>query len=377
MLTIDTITPFLLERGLVDLAWIVGGHLTIREAARRNRNIQVNGPNGTGLFLKQPDPSAERGHDSLRREADFYRLCRELPAISEVLRFLPRMIHDDYATATSVFELIHDAVPIRTLINDELGHDITLDATGAIGQTLGTVHRIFGAAFMSENLGASGLTSKLPWMLSLHKPKPEMLSTLSAASLETLRIVQTDRGTFDRLEALRREWENKTVIHGDIKFDHFLIDRAKATPNHAGPPVWIVDWETVGIGDPACDLAGALHDFLVNWVLSMPLSDGMNAAEISERAAVPLADLRKLSRAMWSGYRAGANLSATESDRLLLRAVKYSAARLIQSAFEISQEAERVPGRAVILLQLSANLLAEPELGQMQLYGIPVGSLVS
>jgi hypothetical protein len=377
MLTVDSVTSYLLERRLIDHSWIVGGELTIHDAARRNRNIQVQGPDGAGLFVKQPDATEEGGPATLRREANFYRFCRDSLAVSEVLRFLPPMIHDDSASATLVLELIPNAVSIRTLVRDQASEDQILDATCAIGHALGTVHRLFGAAYLNEGRRFVGFASKLPWILSLQKPKPAILANLSAANFELLRIVQADEGIFNRLEALRGRWEIKTVIHGDVKFEHFLIDPSGATLAQNRFPVWIVDWEMVGLGDSAWDLAGALSDLLFNWVSSMPIGDSATAEELFERATVPLADWRTLSRAMWSGYRAGACLFPVESDRLLLRAVKYSAARLIQSVFEISHEAERLSGRAVILLQLAANLLAEPELGQMQLYGIPLGSLMS
>jgi Phosphotransferase enzyme family len=377
MLTVDTVTPFLLGLGLIDRKWIVDGTLTVYDAARRNRNLWIEGPDGTGLFLKQPDESAERGHATLRQEAVFYRLCRELPALGEVMHFLPHMIHEDSPTATLVLELVPNAVSIRTLIQDHDGQDTAVRASRAIGRTMGAIHRTFRAMDLEHDPRFSQLGRNLPWALTIDQPKTEMLAYLSAANFETLRVIQAELGSINYLGALRSQWEAKTVIHGDIKLDHFLISSSRRTRDEADAPAWIVDWEMVGIGDPAWDLAGALHDFLVNWVLSMPLSESMSADDMFRQAKFSLADSRKLSQATWSGYRDGANLAGADADRLLLRAVKYSAARLIQSAFEIAQEADRLPGHAVILLQLSANLLAEPERGQIQLYGISVGSIAS
>ena len=41
------------------------------------------------------------------------------------------------------------------------------------------------------------------------------------------------------------------------------------------------------------------------------------------------------------------------------------------AAHELSLEQEELPAQAVLLLQLGANLLADPESGQVQIYGIP------
>jgi hypothetical protein len=67
-----------------------------------------------------------------------------------------------------------------------------------------------------------------------------------------------------------------------------------------------------------------------------------------------------------------ADLDRVAAEDLLGRVVPFSAARLIQSAFEMLVGAERLAGPAVLLLQVAANLLAEPERGRLQLYGIPM-----
>ncbi len=55
MLSVDDATAFLVERGLIDPAWIIDGVLTIKSAARRNRNLRVE---GAGRWL--PDQAARQ-----------------------------------------------------------------------------------------------------------------------------------------------------------------------------------------------------------------------------------------------------------------------------------------------------------------------------
>jgi hypothetical protein len=133
---------------------------------------------------------------------------------------------------------------------------------------------------------------------------------------------------------------------------------------------WIVDWETAQLGDPAWDLAGALQDFLVVWVLSMPLSVELTSSERIARAARPLADLRPPIAGLWEEYRRTARLEPDDADKFLDRAVRYSAARLIQTVYELLFMEPIVAGPSVLLLQIAANLLAEPLRGQVELFGI-------
>lgn len=61
MLNVDSLAWYLLDRALIDVSWIIDSNLTIRSVARRNRNLKVEGPRGSGLFLKQADYPAQGG----------------------------------------------------------------------------------------------------------------------------------------------------------------------------------------------------------------------------------------------------------------------------------------------------------------------------
>ena len=74
MLDVDNAVPYLIEHGLIQLDWILSGELTIRSAARRNRNLRVEGPGGAGCFVKQPDSLVSPGGKTLRERGRFLRV---------------------------------------------------------------------------------------------------------------------------------------------------------------------------------------------------------------------------------------------------------------------------------------------------------------
>ena len=88
-------------------------------------------------------------------------------------------------------------------------------------------------------------------------------------------------------------------------------------------------------------------------------------------AGYPWGILQMYLRTFWQGYRRTAGLSPDEANATLLRAVAYSGARLVQTAYEVSQAWNTMPARSVLLLQASANLLADAESAQVKFYGIP------
>jgi Phosphotransferase enzyme family len=373
MLSVDGATAFLLERGLIDPAWIIDGVLTIRTVARRNRNLRVEGPGGTGFLIKQPDNPGEGDHDPLRREAAFHRFCTEETALRAISTFMPRLVSSDNAETLLVFDLIAEATSLWSRLQAGAEEQVTVDAARMLGQALGTLHRNLCLSDWQDDPRLARLQRDLPWVLGVHQPVPSMLADLSRASLAIVGILQKEEGLGEQLERLAGRWRPGSVIHGDIRLDNVLI--RPQVQGHEDRPVelWIADWEAVGFGDPAWDVAGALQDFLVYWVFSMPMSDELTAEQMIAQARVPLEGLRGALRALWWGYKAGASLGVSVADDLLLRAVALSAARLIQTAYELSSGSDRLAGPPVVLLQIAANLLTEPERGQIELYGIPSG----
>jgi hypothetical protein len=135
----------------------------------------------------------------------------------------------------------------------------------------------------------------------------------------------------------------------------------------------LVDWEFIQRGDPAWDLAGALQDFVVFWVNTLPAESGTTEADLERlisRAPYPWVVIQPALRAFWQGYRVAADLDAGSGSVLLLRAVQFSCARLIQAAIEMTQETSWLPLQAVLLLQIASNLLDDPGAAQVQFYGI-------
>ncbi|MFI5454280.1 MAG: phosphotransferase [Isosphaerales bacterium] len=374
MLNVDSAIPYLLERGLIDPDWIINGDLTIRCAARRNRNLRIEGPSGAGFLIKQADELAHGGHLTLSNEAAFHEFCRHEPAVAQVTELVAGIAFRDRERSLHALELVVGAVSLRSYHCAQDADGFPDGPSRALGQALGTVHRVFRLPAFAEHPRLAWLRDHLPGALQQHRPSPATLATLSPAGARMLRILQDHTDLGDQLDRLGSRWRPDTVIHGDIKSDNILVRPVRQEPDDASVEVLIVDWEFVQIGDPAWDLAGALHDYLIFWTSSMPLGPTHSAEEMVDQARYPLEVLRPAIRAFWEGYLSTAEVGLSQADDLLRRAVLFSAARLIQAAHELCVREEEILAQAVILMQISANLLAEPESGQVHLYGVPLGT---
>jgi aminoglycoside phosphotransferase (APT) family kinase protein len=361
----------LLASGQIPPGWIIDGNLTFRHASTRNCNLRVEGPGGVGFFLKQPADPLLGGARTLRNEAAFYNFCASEPAASPVARYLPRLAYRDVSRSVHALELVPNARTLEALLRQDPAAGCLVEAMRELGRALGTLHRVFRLPGLADDARLSGLERTVPWALKAGRPAPGMLAILSPASCRVFQIIQQEQGMEARLDELRARWRAETMIHGDVRCDNILVQTIERSRRHAGQPIWIIDWEHVQVGDAAWDLAGVLGEILGAWTSSMPVGPGVSPDEMTARAHCPLTSLRPGLMACWEGYRSAAGLLRAENEQLINRAVAYSAARLIQAAYEHSAERDVLPAQAVIMLQISANLLADPALGQAHLYGLP------
>ncbi|HEX8179666.1 MAG TPA: phosphotransferase [Pyrinomonadaceae bacterium] len=370
MLSIENALPYLLDRGLITPQSVLDGELLIASAARRNRNLRVTRKDGVSYLIKQPDDPTYGGAYTLRCEASFYTFCQNELAAAPLLPFLPRMMYFDAERSLLALELFEDAEPLWKQYSKSDAVNFPGYIASALGRAMGVLHKTLRwpvSAGADKQL--NWLRRDVPWVMQVHKPGPEVLSNISPANYQTLKILQTQENLSTHLDNLGRLWQSQNIIHSDIKSDNVLVLPAPEGADARAVEIRLVDWETVQLGDPAWDVAGALQDFVLFWISSMAQGP-YTPEQMVATARYPLIVLQSAIRSLWRGYRTTTELAPPAANALLGRAVRYSAARLIQSAYEMAMSAQALPVTSVLLLQISANLLADPDAGQVQLYGL-------
>jgi hypothetical protein len=117
-------------------------------------------------------------------------------------------------------------------------------------------------------------------------------------------------------------------------------------------------------------VAAIFSAYLSLWVQSLPSNGLDNPGALVGQARFPIERMQPAIRSFWSTYRECRGLSGQASTDLLRRAVRFAGARNIQTAFETLQFLPQAHGGTVLLLQLSMNVLTNPDQAARELLGI-------
>jgi hypothetical protein len=308
------------------------GHLTVTPLGGRNDNRAIELGGGRALLAKQAAGSSP----ALANEARVYDLLRARE--TSFAAYMPVARAFDSRRRLLIVDLIRDARAAGT------GRGVA----SVLGRALARLHTI-------DVSGRHLRAVDRPWVLSLGCPPLERLRRISAANLQTTRMIQESRALCRAFTELASSWTASSLIHNDLRWENCLLSR--------GRKLKLIDWELAGLGDPAWDVGTIFSNFLARWIFSMTFDRGASPG-LRRTAHQPLAPMHAAMRRFWRAYtESGADVS-------LVRATRFAAGRLIQTAFELQRLATEVTGNVVCLLQVSENMMRDPEEAASTLLGL-------
>lgn len=344
----------LIALGLLEVDDVVDGRLELRDLSARNHGILVTVREGSSYFLKEGADAD--GAAAVARERSRYReLHADAAAFGSFLlswRDLP-----------SVNALVLEGLPRARDLHEHHRQlrRFPVELGGQLGRALGLLHHERRVDPVDDPGGPP------PWVLAINRPSLDDLREVGPATMLLLEIIQGEVGLTEELDRLRSEWRSESLIHGDVRWANVLVEH----PDAAAPGIRLIDWELASGGDPAWDLGCAMSSYLSFWIFSIPeTTEPLDSRELARLAECPLEEMWASVGQCWSEYVA----CAGHGDRWLAdgfgRMMRYSAARLLQIAFESSFESETLDRRVVLHVQLAANIMARPEASARDLLGL-------
>jgi thiamine kinase-like enzyme len=353
MLTQHDVVHYLLSRDLITSRCVVGGNVAVLDRSRRNRNYRIISPDGCYLLKQAVGPDRI---ETLSREAAIYQQFFSSGKKNGIASHLPAFCAFDPGQHILILKLIQGAETLREQ-QQRLGR-VSSRSAQRMAEALAALHR---ANSNPQEKSARAAT------LSLHQPTLAAYRKASRAGLQLIEIIQKQKSLTGDLDELREEWQFSDFIHGDVRAENFLIP---VPLRHAEQPVKIVDFEFAGAGDAACDVGSLFAEYLSFWLSSFPLMTASRLERLAHLSDCPLENVQPSIRSFWARYAQCMALRAANSDRFLLRAVKFCALRLLVMALEMAPAVSSVNVYMIALVQVAMKILSQPGDAATELIGL-------
>ncbi|MEO1699041.1 MAG: phosphotransferase [Planctomycetota bacterium] len=343
------VAHYLIARDLLDRERLVDGQFMAVEADSRNVNLKVTQGERPGFFLKQVRTPDAQSIGTLQREATCLYLAASDPNWRNLSSVVPRFRHYDNARNLLVSELMPGSENVAEYHARQSAFPPEIAA--GLGRALAVVHGPVPTQEMLSRIpGAQGAA---PWVLTAHRTRPQFPISNGRGRDSVQAALERFPALHGALEELRGEWTPSRLVHGDIKWENCVLSTAS---DGVSLEVRLVDWELADVGDPAWDTGSMIQAYLTPWIRSA--SEQQPFGTIGQ---VELPAVRRPIAAFWDAYADGLRMDAENRRSGLARAMRFAAARLVQAAYESSLVAGDLMPAAIAQLQVSANILADPE----------------
>ncbi len=361
--TAPNLAHYLIARGQITPESVVEGDFMIAEAGRRNRNFKLIRRNAQGLFIKQIRTFDQQAITTLQREAACYSIAGSSTAFAPLARLMPRFLHYDPVRYTLIVELLPDAENL-TEYHNRLGA-FPEEVGTLLGRGLGAYHSDIGTMF-SDRIDTSMFPRHAPFILSAHLNPDSVLNTFSGANVQLVGILRRYPEFTTLLDALRNDWRQDSLTHGDMKWDNCMVFKGEGDELDFR----IVDWELADMGDAAWDVGSVLQTYLTFWILSMPVTHDLPPERFVDAAYYKLEAMQPAIGAFWRSYVSTRGIDEVSAGRFLERCISYGAARMVHTAFEHMYFSPQLTATSLAMLQVSLNMLKEPAGTSSDLLGL-------
>lgn len=345
-LTASNLVHYVRDRAYMSPTKIVSGDFIVLEAGRRNRNFKVLHRDGSGVFIKQVKVADSIENTTLRREAECYRLAQRNP---EWASLMPTFLGHDERRQCLILELLPHGVNLTEYV--QRGGELSRELATKLGRAIACFHRV-RVDPESHGLSEISFPKRVPWILFFHRDN----NRVSQAVIELGDLIRHNEVVSANLDRLCENWRFDDVIHGDMKWDNCVLYQIQDRDEQLN----IVDWELFDFGDAAWDLGGFLHSFWVSAITSTLTKVMSEDTPVLERISPELAKLALPIQSLLQGYWSGRDFDRAHIASFLIRTLEYSAARLLQSAFERLYYATTMNEETRMMFGLSECIFLNP-----------------
>jgi hypothetical protein len=352
-LTLEHLHLYLLDKGFIEPASVVSGDYLATQMHTRNLIFQVTRRHAPSLFVKQLHSFDASNTYVLQKDATCLWLIKNHPAFAELSTYVPGYFGFDPGKQVLVTEYLPAASNLEDYARLRQGQ-LPEALRERIAALLASYHFALGPEVLLSR-SVRFFPRQVPWVLALADADPAAPPHLFSSTNTPNPVGGAVLGSpafREALASIRAEWVATTLIHGDVKWMNLLVH-----PEDGEEQVKLIDWEIADIGDPLWDVAGVFQSLVCSALFYSPALGG---AELGLVPGVGLADLRAAWPQLehfWLAYRARTAPDAEPGGTDLARALRYTGARLVQSAIEQNALFPTLQPNTIKILQASYAML--------------------
>ena len=329
----------LVDKGLLSTKDLVDGQIQIIDVSRRNQNYRIERGLQPGLFIKQVKSDNPQAVASFRCEAAVHWLAQNDPDFASLNSLSPHCKGYDPKRNLLVMDLLKDA----ETLTQSLMRGLSDRQATHLGHTLAITHWHNGTQMLQHNL-VSPFNRQIPWTLSLHNMSAHQITTLSEGQRQLVSALQVTPSLVAVLDTVRNAWRTQAFIHGDLKPDNCLVLPHDEEP---GSCIRFIDWELADFGDPAWDLASLLQGFLTPTIIQAGAIDAHLSFVYPIKHTISV---------MLNAYLEASHTAAPDHPAVRVRAIQFTAARMIQTVYEMLFNSEALTPESLLLLHAAQEI---------------------
>lgn len=363
-LTSATLVPYLIDRSILSAAELLDDDITILEAGRRNRNFKVSRRDGSGIFVKQVPLIAVEMTQSVKREATLYALVESTNAADSLKALMPKLLHYDKHRHLLAVELVPNSKSLTFYQMQVAGVAGAMeDIAAQLGRLLSCCHKQ-SPDILAEPSRQGIFPAQPPWILNFSHYGETMMPNMSGGAKAVLAAVRGQPGLKEHMSRLQSEWSRTCLIHGDLKWENLLIAQ---DPSGHRATLQLIDWELADLGDAAWDVACVLASFMQPVIVGRFDTQGRptgpaTADEVSRAQAC--------CRTFWQTYMKELTLTLEQQALAKQRCVRFAAARLVLTAYEIAQSSAEISPSALLAIQTASSIFTNPGSAAEKLFAL-------
>jgi len=359
-LTDESVVHYLLDKQVLTEQQVVDGDIMVVPYHTRNNIFKIfTGTKDMDYFLKQSEAAHEQVYRLSKNEAYVYDMINNSKEYAPVCNHVPAMIHCDSERSILVFEYLSGTTNLHEY------YLATKHFEPELAAQQGTILSSYHMAVPADT-DTSHFSKQVPWVLKLVEWDPYGTFPTEPLKAQLVKYVIEYANLKQLIADLRNEWNISCLMHGDIKWANFVIN-----PADEAKKIYLIDWETSDIGDPAWDVGGLLQSYFSVWIFSSSAPAALNPDGTTKPEYLFETDKMQASIvSFWQEYSGNLGLSYEQRKALLIKSAKCAAARLIQTSIEaLYGSVTTVEPYHYRCVQAAHNILSNPEFAVMQLFG--------